>query len=421
MYERNHVQKLTDLISVNPHMHMIALTGPRQAGKTTIALQACTRFAKSGIPSWYFASDDPGPAQSYQGKWAAHDHIRMGGLSDGQSLVDLWENARKVSLQSDRGLVLFLDEIHMIPNWSRLVKGLWDRDRREGHLIHAVILGSAAWKMLTGTGESLTGRFRTLPVTHWSFPEMAQVFGLTLDEYIFFGGYPGALTKELDPARLQNWHNYVTNAILRPVVDKDIAGLERVRKPELMRQLIELAPHYSSQLISYNKLLGQLQDAGNTTTIARYLDLLSDAYIMTALSRYTPSPHVGKASPPKLNVLNTALMTVSSRYTFEGAKADRSFWGRVIESSVGAHLLNTRGSITEIYFWRNPPYEVDYVISHDRNLVGVEVKSGKTRTRKGLVAFKERFPHAKTLMLGPNNIPLNEFFSFTTDEWLEQL
>lgn len=422
MYERQHVQEVIKLVTVSSNRRIIAMTGPRQVGKTTVALQACIRLADMGFLCRYYSSDDPDSIGAIRHeRMSKNKSISIDTLPDEQTLVDIWRSARRASLQSEHGLVLFLDEIHLIPNWSRILKGLWDRDRREGYPLHVVILGSAAWRMLTGTGESLTGRFSSLPITHWAFHEVNQVFGLETDEYIFFGGYPGALSKGLDPTKLEDWQRYILDSILRPVTDKDIMGLEHVRKPALMRQLVDLAPRYSGQLISYNKLLGQLQDAGNTTTIARYLDLLSDAYILTALSRYAPAPHRTRAPSPKLNVLNTALMTAQSGYSFEQARADRSFWGRVVESSIGAHLYNTRGPATRIHFWRDPPREVDYVIERGPHVVAIEVKSGKSRTHQGLDAFEKRFSRAKTLMVGPNGVPINEFFSLTTEEWIEQL
>ena len=415
MYKRQHVQDVIELVTVNSNRRIIAMTGPRQVGKTTIAIQACVQLTERGFLCRYYSSDDPDSISTIQ-HVSKNKSVYINTLSDGEALINIWRSARKASVHSVRGLVLFLDEVHLIPGWSRTLKGLWDRDQREGYPLQVVILGSAAWQMLIGTGESLVGRFISLPVTHWTFHEVNQVFGLGTDEYIFFGGYPGALSTELE-----NWQRYVLDSILKPITNRDIMGLAHIRKPALMRQLVDLAPRYSSQLISYNKLLGQLQDAGNTTTISRYLDLLSDAYILTSLSRYARAPHRTRVSSPKLNVLNTAIMTAQSGYSFEEALDDRSFWGRVVESSIGAHLYNTRGPATRIHFWRDPPHEVDYVIERGPHLVAIEVKSGKSVTHQGLAAFKKRFSHAKTLIVGPNGVQINEFFSLTTEEWIEQL
>ena len=421
-YRRPHVERLLELISSNPDMRIVALTGPRQVGKTTIAIQACQKLAKSGILYWHIPLDDPHSVMIRPSNIEdAAPPPKIGTRPDEETLVRLWEQARLVSLRSKRGLVLFLDEIQLIPRWSDLVKGLWDRDRRKGYPLQVVILGSASWRMLTGVHESLVGRFDSLPTTHWTYGEMAQVFGLSVEEYMFFGGYPGALSNRSKSARLTEWRKYIQTAILKPIIDRDIVGLKHVRKPALMRQLVDLVPYYSGQLISYNKLLGQLHDAGNTTTIARYLDLLSDAGLITALSRYTTAPHLGRASSPKINVLNTALMTAPTGHSLQEAQADRSYWGRVVESAVGAHLYNTKGVATRVHFWRDPPHEVDYVIARGPHLLGIEVKSGGLRSRQGLDKFKARFPKAKTIVVGPSGVPFSDFFSFTADEWLEKL
>ncbi|WP_419941983.1 ATP-binding protein [Candidatus Palauibacter sp.] len=400
-------------------MRIVAITGPRQTGKTTVARQVRSRLEGTGRMCWYVALDDPTPNESdAPGLLAGVDAIPTGSSQDEQWLVGIWERARRAAERLDRGLVLVLDEIQHIPGWSDVAKGLWDGDRRAERKLRVVILGSAPWQMLTGLHDSLAGRFRVMPTTHWSLGEMARAFDLTMDEYVFFGGYPGALPDVRGPERLAAWQDHMARAIVAPAIERDIVGLTRVTKPALMRQLMDLAPRYSGQLMSYNKLLGQLRDAGNTTTVARYLDLLSDAGLVTGLSRYTPAPHLGRASSPKLNVLNTALMTAPSGYTFEEARADRSYWGRLVESAVGAHLYNTRRTATQLRFWRDPPHEVDFVISRGPHLLGIEVKSGKRRRASGLTAFGGRFPDARTMVVGTGGVPLNEFLSLSADEWL---
>ena len=424
-FERSHVHRIVEWVSRISHMPIVAITGPRQVGKTTIALQVRRRLLESKIPCWYVPMDGMGSDKSdWQVIRQADSDIRTGSIANEQILVEIWKRARRASQDSEYGLVLFLDEIQVVPRWSNIVKGLWDTDWRKGYPLRVVILGSAAWRMLIGRNESLVGRFDSIRVTHWTFQEMAQVFGLKADQYMFFGGYPGALSDEPVSTSLANWRNRVRDSIIVPTIDRDILGLSRIRKPALMRQLIDLIPNYSGQIISYHKLFGQLQDTGNATTIQSYLDLLSDAGLMTTLFRYTSAPHLGRASRPKINVLNTALMTAPSGYSFEDARVNRSFWGRVVESAVGAHLYNTRDTVTRIHFWRGDKsgkHEVDFVISRGPHLVGVEVKSGKVRSHHGLNAFKERFPQAKTMIVGPSGIPFDIFFSRTTDEWIEAL
>ena len=421
-YERPQVRRIIELVTENPTKRIVAITGPRQTGKTTVAVQACQLLTKSGYACCYVAMDDPTPAGFRSlGPLGTIEAVPVDAAPDGQWLVELWESARRASLRSDRGFLLVLDEIQLVSRWSSVVKGLWDGDRRAECPLRVAILGSAPWRMLTGLNESLVGRFDALPTTHWSLWEMAAAFDLTVEEYLFFGGYPGALSDGSGTERLAAWRDYIARSIVTPAIDRDIIGLTRVRKPALLRQLMDLAPQYSGQLMSYNKLLGQLQDAGNTTTVARYLDLLSDAGLVTALSRYTPAPHVGRASPPKLNVLNTALMTAPSGYTFEEARADRSYWSRLVESAVGAHLYNTRGAATRLHFWRDPPHEVDFVIARGPHLLGIEVKSGKSRRQSGLDAFADHFPNARTMVAGTGGIPLNEFLSLSADDWLEEI
>ena len=421
-YERPHVTRLLRLLNEDRGMRIVAITGPRQTGKTTIARQARRHLEGTGQMCWYVPLDDPTPDESdAPGLLAAADVIPTGSSQDERWLVGIWESARRAAARLDRGLVLVLDEIQHIARWSNVVKGLWDGDRRAERKLRVVILGSAPWQMMTGLHESLTGRFTPMPTTHWSLGEVARAFDLTVDEYVFFGGYPGALSPVGGTERLAAWRNHIARVIVAPAIERDIVGLTRVTKPALMRQLMDLAPRYSGQLMSYNKLLGQLQDAGNTTTIARYLNLLSDAGLVTGLSRYTPAPHVGKASPPKLNVLNTALMTAPSGYTFEEARADRSYWGRLVESAVGAHLYNTRQTATQLHFWRDPPHEVDFVVARGPHLLGLEVKSGKSGKASGLEAFADRFRGARTLVVGTGGIPLNEFLSLSADAWLEEL
>ena len=405
-------------------MRIVAITGPRQVGKTTIALQVRQKLTESQIPCWYVPMDDIDSEESgLFGIQETGSSMRAGTPPNEHMLTEIWRQARRDCLQLKRGLVLFLDEIQIVPRWSSVVKGLWDTDRRKEYPLRVVILGSAAWQMLVGQNESLAGRFDIMRVTHWSPREMMQAFGLKIDEFIFFGGYPSPFNDQSEPIALNAWQEYISNSVLMPVIDRDIMGLTRIRKPSLMRQLIDLAPSYSGQIVSYNKLLGQLQDAGNATTLANYLDLLSDAGLVAALTPYTPSPHLGRARSPKLNVLNTALMTATSSYSFQEAQADRRFWGRIVESAVGAHLYNTRNTGTRIHFWRHKSgkYEVDFVISRGPHLVGVEVKSGNVQSPRGLGGFRDRFPNAKTMVVGPGSVPFSEFFSYTADEWIEEL
>jgi len=309
-----------------------------------------------------------------------------------------------------------LDEIQKVSGWSDVVKGLWDADRAEGVPQTTVILGSSPLLMQSGLNESLAGRFEPIRFSHWSFLEMSSAFGFDLDRYLYFGGYPGAASLIGDEER---WREYVIHSLIEPIIERDVLAMTRVDKPALLKRLFEMGCLYSGQVLSYNKMLGQLQDAGNTTTLARYLKLLSDAGMLTGLSKHTQRPISAKASTPKLNVVNTGLMSALSGYGFGEARADRSFWGRLVESAVGAHLLNTAGSGTEIRYWRESDHEVDFVLRKGRRLAAIEVKIGKAPLRhSGLEAFNRRFAPGRTLVVGNEGVPLEVFLSHPADHWL---
>ena len=281
--------------------------------------------------------------------------------------------------------------------------GLWDADRARESPLHVVILGSAPLLMQSGLNESLAGRFEPIHVTHWSFPEMAEAFGFTLDQYIYFGGYPGVARYVGDELR---WCNHVLHALVEPNIEKDVLAMVRVDKPALLRRLFGLGIDHSGQILSYNKMLGQLQDAGNTTTLARYLDLLSKAGLLAGLPKYAVRAPRRKGSSPKLNVLNTALMTAGSGYTFDEARADRTFWGRIVESAAGAHLFNTADPGLQVHYWREGSHEVDFVLKRGPRLVAVEVKSGaKSGNLRGMEEFIRRFQPECSLVVGANALP----------------
>ena len=420
-YLRPLVPRLIDLLTEVGPMRLVAVTGPRQTGKTTIVLQAREELERSGLRCWYVAVDDPTPGKPPFDTAPPEAAPLLPGRAPGPEwLVSTWNRARAAANRSPRGLVLALDEVQRIRNWSGIIKGLWDGDRRTGCPLRVVILGSAPWAMLTGIHESLAGRFDPFPVMHWSLEEMQRAFGVTLDEYIFFGGYPGAAIHIRDATR---WRGHIRYAIMDPVIERDILSLTRVEKPSLMRALMDLAPNYSGQVVSYRKLQGQLDDAGNTTTLARYLDLLADAGLITGLQKYSAKPYLSKRSTPKLNVLNTAVMTAGYAYPFKRVRDDGAFWGQLCESAVGAHLHNTLppDRIVQLRYWRDEAREVDFVLASGRRVLAIEVKSGRRRGRiAGLEAFEGRFPGAKRLVVGTGGVPLNEFLSEPADFWLEE-
>lgn len=412
-YHRPLVDELCKRLQ-EPPRHLIALSGPRQVGKTTMIVQALER---SGIPRYYCATDQPqdDPWALTSPAYGTTIHLEI--QPSAESLVHHWRAARELAKNSSGPSVLVLDEIHRIPNWSEIVKGLWDQDRLSCCPLHVVLLGSAPLPLQAGLGESLTGRFEPLKVPHWSFSEMAQAFGFDMDHYVFYGGYPRVASHIENEHR---WRTYVTESIVKTTIDRDVLSLVRVDKPALMKRLLELSVAYSGQILSYHKMLGQLHEAGNTTTLARYLQLLSDAGLIRGLERYSRHPQLAKASSPKLNVLNTALMTAPQGYSFNQAVADRTYWGHVVESAVGAHLVNSGGSATNVYYWREGVLEVDFVLTQGPAVIAVEVKSGRRfRPTRGMEEFNKRFDPHRSLVVGEGGVPLDEFLSVPADHWFE--
>jgi predicted AAA+ superfamily ATPase len=378
-----------------PRRFIQVVAGPRQVGKSTLVQQVTESLA---VPVRQASADEPGLRST---DWIAQQ----------------WEAAR-LAMDDKVGGVLVLDEIQKIPGWSETVKRLWDEDTRAKRPLKVVVLGSAPLLIAQGLTESLAGRFEVIPLSHWSFSEMQTAFGWSLEEYLFYGGYPGAAPLIGDPER---WARYVADSLIETSISRDVLLLTRVDKPALLRRMFELACRYSGQVLSYTKMLGQLQDAGNTTTLAHYLELLAGAGMVCGLSKYAGDVARSRASSPKLQVLNTALMTVSAGITLEEARADREFWGRLVESAVGAHLANSamRGEC-RLHYWRERNHEVDFVIQAGRRLIAIEVKSGRApQAHPGTAAFVEAFNPQRTLMVGRDGITLKDFLSQPVSHWVK--
>lgn len=417
-FERSQVDTLCRRLAERPE-RLIALFGPRRIGKTTIALQALRQIDRQGRR---LAVDEPDPSGIFPPFDSAEPTLAVPQERDTAWLVRNWEQARVEAERSPGGFVLVLDEIQKIPQWSETVKGLWDSDRVSGCPLHVVILGSAPLLMQSGLSESLTGRFEPIRVTHWSFAEISAAFGFDLPHFLYFGGYPEAYGLVGDEDR---WRDYILGAVVEPNIERDILALTRVDKPALLKRLFELGAAYSGQILSYNKMLGQLDDAGNTTTLARYLDLLGMAGLVAGLPKYTGTAAGRRASSPKLNVLNTALMTAGSGYSFEEAMADRTFRGRIVESAVGAHLYNTAASNVRLHYWRRGSHEVDFVLQRGPRLVAIEVKSGSgrrgvTTELPGMRAFEGQYRPLRSLLVGEGGIPLEDFLKQPASHWLDE-
>ena len=387
MYKRNIYRVLMSRLAESRRFFQL-LSGPRQTGKTTLAQQA---MAGVKIANHYATADEPA-------------------LKDRTWIEQQWEVARMKTRSGGRKkkALLVLDEIQKITDWSETIKRLWDEDTANKLPLQVVVLGSSALLVQRGLTESLAGRFEVIPVTHWSFAEMQKAFGWGVNEYIFFGGYPGAAELIRDELR---WSNYIREALIETTVSRDILLMTRVDKPALLRRLFQLGCNYSGQVLSYQKMLGQLQDAGNTTTLAHYLDLLQSAGLMTGLSKYAGQRVRQRASSPKLLVLNTALMAASGPDKMGEAKQDPDYWGRLVESAVGSSLANgIIGKNIELFYWASRNREVDFVLSRKNELVAIEVKSGRNKgSLPGIAAFSEEFKVKRKLLVGSQGISLDEF------------
>lgn len=316
------------------------------------------------------------------------------------------------------GAILVLDEIQKVPGWSGIVKKLWDEDSAGvGPNLKVVVLGSAPLLLSHGLGESLAGRFEILHLPHWSFSEMRDAFGWSLDQYVFYGGYPGAAPLAADPSR---WARYVIDSLIETTISRDVLLLSRVDKPALLRRLFELGSRMSGQILSYTKMLGQLQDAGNATTLAHYLDLLAGAGMVTGLQKFAGGVARSRGSIPKLQVLNTALTTAQSGRTLAETRADHEAWGRLTESAVGAHLANAAAAgECELSYWRDRNREVDFVIRSGPRVVAIEVKCGRRPDAlPGLAAFSEAFKPRRALLVGSGGLPVEEFLRHPASHWL---
>jgi predicted AAA+ superfamily ATPase len=376
--------------------HLQVVAGPRQVGKTTLVQQV---VETAGLPVRSASADEPtlrGP------DW----------------IEQQWQAARLTAAEAGKtGALLVLDEIQKIPRWSEAVKRLWDDDTRTRRPLKVVLLGSAPLLVAQGLPESLAGRFEILHLPHWSFAEMQAAFGFTLDQYVFYGGYPGAAPLVRQP---QRWARYVADSLIETSISRDVLLLTRVDKPALLRRLFELACRYSGQALSYSKMLGQLHDAGNATTLAHYLDLLAGAGLVVGLQKYAGDLARSRGSSPKLQVLNTALLTAQSGLTLAEARRDGEFWGRLVESAVGAHLANAAaGGECELYYWRERNQEVDFVVKAGRRLAAIEVKSGRApQAHRGTAAFAAAFNPQRSLLVGGDGIELGEFLSRPALHWI---
>ena len=385
MFQRSHLQVLVKRIS-EPRKFIQVLLGPRQTGKTTLVTQL-TDQKKMGH---HFSSADAVAA------------------SNGTWLEQQWEIAR-IRMEQNKAaeFLLVIDEVQKIENWSETVKQQWDQDTRNKINLKVILLGSSRLLLQKGLTESLAGRFETTYMSHWSFEEMKHAFGWNANQYVWFGGYPGSASLILDEDR---WKSYVKESLIETSISKDILMLTRIDKPALMKRLFELGCLYSGQILSFTKLMGQLQDAGNTTTLTHYLNLLNTAGLLGGVDKYAPDILRQRSSSPKFQVHNTALISAQRAENLNEVLTKPDHWGKMVESAIGAHLLNY--SLTEkfsLYYWRDRNNEVDFVIERNRKIIGLEVKSGSSKITSGMQEFQKKFNPFKILLIGNSGLPWQEF------------
>ena len=378
-----------------PRRFIQILAGPRQVGKTTLIRQVMNDIHR---PAHYASADIPA-------------------LQTESWIMQQWETARAKTRTSGQEGILILDEVQKLPRWAETIKGLWDADTFSSLPLYVVLSGSSQLLIQKGITESLAGRFEIIPMPHWGFVEMQTAFDLTLAHYLFFGGYPGAIPLIHDPERCRA---YINDALIETSISRDILLMTRVDKPALLRQLFYLACAYSGQILSYQKIVGQLHEAGNITTSSHYLHLLRAAGLVTGLQKFSGQKIRQRASSPKFQVLNTALITAQGQRTFDQAINDHIFLGRLTESAVGAHLLNSSPNTgINLYYWREQNRKVDFILEYNRQIIAFEVKSGKDKNRSlpGMEKFTTTFRPSKSILVGPGGIDLETFFRIPALEW----
>ena len=365
------------------------IMGPRQVGKSTLMKQV----VRDLDISYLFYTADGVPVTNFG--W----------------ISDCWSAARaKMKMEGLSEMILVIDEIQKIKNWSEVVKKEWDSDTFYDIPLKVVLLGSSRVMLDKGLADSLQGRFERIILSHWSFAEMRDAFGFTLEQFVYFGAYPGAASLIDDTDR---WRDYISGSIVDATINKDILVNENVAKPALLRQAFELSSAYSGQELSLTKMVGQLSDAGNASTIAGYLNLLSQAGLVGGLNKYANDMARKKNSVPKHQVYNNALKTLYCEKPFEDAVLDRKLWGRIFESAVGAHIMSQAyAGKYKVYYWRtNPGCEVDYILEKQGRLIAIEVKSNDDEKSEGLMTFKKIFKPIQSIVVGNGGMKPEDFLS----------
>ena len=402
-YIRKQYHTLRERI-LEPRHFIQILAGPRQVGKTTLVGQVLDDIS---IPYTLEVADAVNPKDS--------DWIHR-----------VWESARAtMQIRKEQERLLVIDEVQKIDNWSEVVKREWDEDSRLRVNMKVVLLGSSRLLLKRGMTESLAGRFELIRLGHWSLQEMRDAFGVTLDQYIYFGGYPGSAGMIDNEKR---WRKYIKDSLVAPAIEKDVIMTSNIYKPALMKQLFELGCGYSAEILSMTKLMGQLQDAGNVTTLATYLNILDECSLLTGLLKYAHDDARKRGSVPKYQVYNNALLTAYKGQSFFTDRTETRKWGRWVESAVGAHVMSMAEELDyKVYYWREPSRsmadgdkEVDFIINNNGELTAIEVKSGRRKMNSGLPAFVEAFHPKRAFIVGTGGVSLEDFLSCDIESLLDQ-
>lgn len=392
MFERSELEILRKRIE-EPRKFIQVITGPRQVGKTTLANQLLNKIS---IPCIFESADAVAAANV---TW----------------LNQVWESARiKIKTQSAREFLLIIDEIQKINKWSEIIKKRWDEDSLNNLPLKIILLGSSSLLLQKGLTESLTGRFENIFLTHWTFEEMEKAFSWDVNTYSWFGGYPGSASLINDEYR---WKKYIRDSLIETSISKDILMLTRIDKPALLKNLFELGCLYSGQILSYTKMQGQLQDAGNTTTLSHYLKLLETAGLLGGLEKYSSKLILKRSSSPKFQVYNNALITAQKTETYSEISSNPAEWGRIVESAIGAHLVNySKKENFTVYYWRERNNEVDFILEKQSKIIALEVKSSFSKDKKGIDLFNRQFKPLKTYLIDNKGISWNEFLKINPKE-----
>lgn len=379
-----------------PRDKIQTISGPRQVGKSTMVKQV---LQETEVPYLSVSADNVPKADTF---W----------------ISEMWATARaRMKAANSPELLLVIDEVHKLDNWSEAVKKEWDDDTRNDVNIKVVILGSSRLLLKDGLTESLAGRYELIRMPHWSFNEMHEAFAVDLNQYIYFGGYPGGAKYIQDERR---WRRYIKDSIIAPAIERDILTTKTIYKPALMRQLFDLGCLYSGKELSLNKMLGQLQDAGNVTTLASYLNTLKEGCLLCGLQKYAQDEARKHNSVPKLMVYNTALLTAETNTNFHKAFTTPNLWGRWVESAVGAYLLSQADEYDfRLFYWRENDDEVDFVIEDGGQCIAIEVKSGRRGTNNDLKTFNDKFHPQHSFVVGTDGIPIEEFLTWNIGNLLE--